>query len=76
MNNHRVEVGEIRKQINTIQAKNSDNGLSNRLVRQQVRRDEYEKLAIESPFDRQDKPHTQCTFRTDIDPKPDIQVRK
>lgn len=76
LDNHRVEVVEIKKRINTIQAKNNDKQLSKRLERQQ-NRPIYDKLAIESPLDRENlnDPDKQCTFRTDIDPKPDVQVR-
>lgn len=73
LNSHRAEVGKIRKQIDTIQEKHSDSsGISNGI---QNRNSDtaFNDVAIESPFEK-DTIQSECSFRTDITSKPDIQV--
>lgn len=63
---HRVEVGEIRKQIDTIQAKSSGEKFAD--VPDQVDSIAEVKQSLE------DVQLSQCNFRTDIDSRPNIQV--
>lgn len=67
---HRVEVGEIRKQISTIQEKSNS--------QQSNERPHFEQLVLSAQEEtfNEDKEQSKCNFRTDIDPRPDIQVIK
>lgn len=66
---HRMEVGEIRKQINSIQDKsnskqsNDDTDVPESLMF--VAEENLNKDVVQS----------KCDFRTDVDPRPDIQVK-
>lgn len=71
---HRVEVSEIRKQINTIQLEKKDSndkdyqgdGDPENVIF--AKKDDIEGYA-------RDQKEMKCNFQTEIDPKPDIQVR-
>lgn len=64
---HRIEVGEIRKQIHSIQEKSNSkqiNGDQPENLMLVAGKNEMEDVVVES----------KCDFRTDIDPRTDIQV--
>lgn len=68
LNVHRIEVGEIRKQINLFQEQsnnkqsNGDQPENQMILAREIR---HEDVVVQS----------KCDFRTDVDPKTDIQVR-
>lgn len=65
---HRLEVGEIRKQINSIQEKSNS---------KQSNEDQPENLMLVAGAGElnDDVVQSKCDFRTDVDPRTDIQVR-
>lgn len=70
LDNHRAEVGDLKKQLGEIQEKRNEQDSDDERFN--------DGLAIEAPFDDNDgqsKIKSKCHFRTDIDPRPDIQVR-
>lgn len=77
LDNHRIEFGKIQERMNTIQDMNSEKKSINR-VNGHPAKNEDKNIGIEAPVDTGFMNHleTRCNFRADIDPKPDIQVRR
>lgn len=69
LNVHRHEVGEIRKQINSIQEKSNSKQSNDDAP-------ENAMLVAEEKLNEDVVAHSKCDFRTDVDPRTDIQVRK
>lgn len=78
LNKHKYEVGEIKKQINSIEQNErqtwheQDNSIRDDIRAEPLQKpDRIEKSSVK---ERSDSDVSKCTFRVDIDPKPDIQV--
>lgn len=78
LNKHKYEVGEIKKQINSIEQnerqtwRDQDNGAKDDIRAEPLQKPE--RVAKPSISGQSDADLSKCTFRVDIDPKPDIQV--
>lgn len=64
---HRIEVGRIRKQISSIQDKSNSKQINDDLAESQM-------LVADGILNEDVVAHSKCEFRTDVDPRPDIQV--
>lgn len=61
---HRIEVGEIRKQIHSIQEQSNSKQSKEDALPEVVADNVINDVVVQS----------KCDFRTDVDPRPDIQV--
>lgn len=64
---HRIEVGKIRKQISSIQEKSNSKQINEDVAESQM-------LVADEHLNEDVVVHSKCDFRTDVDPRPDIQV--